>query len=315
MTERFWRVVKNTVRVKWMGAAGDFPQREEFVRNFVIQKFKLTYQNVLGIQRNGREEFMDIAFRGPGPFNAFLAQIKAMEEDLGPYQVESLERQNHRVVIINMFDMNLPAESVTRFLAKYARVVRGPKYRRDAFGFWNGHRVYEVLLQESDHEFQGYLHPPALCQIEGVKGHVMYSWQPPFCRRCMEDHLIRACPEHQCSYADALRGERSTEPGPAEKTPAGAKEKTVAEEAGGATGAQHGSGFGAIRGHNVRRETARGEGDPRSRAGGERGGTLLWSQQRRSGMSRTPAQGPPSTRTRTRCRQLMKEVGGNSWKV
>ncbi|KAJ8335393.1 hypothetical protein SKAU_G00387350 [Synaphobranchus kaupii] len=198
-------------------------------------------KEVLGIQRNGREAFFDVAFRGPGPFGQFLERCKT--EDLGPFQVESMEHRNHRVVIVNMFDMNLPDESVCQFLEHYARVVSGPRYHCDAYGFWNGHRVFDFLLRESDHGFEGFLHPPALCMVEGVKGHVMYSRQPPFCRRCMEvghnnaecgsvvchncrkqghmasecneprtcnicgygEHLMWACLERRRTYADAAR--------------------------------------------------------------------------------------------------------------
>ncbi|KAJ8344766.1 hypothetical protein SKAU_G00289590 [Synaphobranchus kaupii] len=58
-----------------------------------------------------------------------------------------------------MFNMNLPDEAITRYLGKYTRVLNNPMYRRDAYGFWNGHRVYEALLKESDAGFQGHLHP------------------------------------------------------------------------------------------------------------------------------------------------------------
>ena len=182
------------------------PARDDFVKNFVLGLFKLTEKEVLGIQHNRR--------------------------DLGQFRVESMERRNHQVV-------------VSRFLERYARVVAGPKYRRDAFGFWTGQRVYEVLLRESDHGFEGYLHPPALCTVEGVRGYVVYSRQPPFCRRCMEvgytsedckrvvchncrqrghiavecteprtcnicgskGHLMRSCPDRQHTYADTAREE------------------------------------------------------------------------------------------------------------
>ncbi|KAJ8335402.1 hypothetical protein SKAU_G00387440 [Synaphobranchus kaupii] len=55
-----------------------------------------------------------------GPFRQFLERCKT--EDLGPFQVESMEHRNHRVVIVNMFDMNLPYESICRFLERYAKV-------------------------------------------------------------------------------------------------------------------------------------------------------------------------------------------------
>lgn len=112
------------------------PLREELIKSFILDKFQLTDKEVLGIQRNNREEFFDVAFRGPGPFTEFLERCKIVE--LGPFRVDSLEHRNHRVVIVNMFDMNLPDQSVGRFLERYARVVSGPRYRRDIYGFWTG---------------------------------------------------------------------------------------------------------------------------------------------------------------------------------
>lgn len=125
-------------------------------------------------------------------------------------------------------------------------------------------------MKESDHGFEGYLHPPALCVIEGVKGQVMYSRQPPFCRRCMEvghvdaecesvvchncrekghmaaeckeprscnycvsaNHLRRACPERRRTYADAAReGAGQQQYGPAEgAAPAGGEQASGGEK-------------------------------------------------------------------------------------
>ena len=269
MAANTWRAIRNTARIKWAGVPGEMPAREEFVRSVVLGLFKLTEKEVLGIQHNRKEDFVDVAFRGPVAFEDFLERSKTV--DLGQFRVESMERRNHRVVIINMFDMNLPDEAVSRFLERYARVVAGPKYRRDAFGFWTGQRVYEVLLRESDHGFEGYLHPPALCTVEGVRGYVVYSRQPPFCRRCMEvghtgedckrvvchncrqrghiavecteprtcnicgskGHLMRSCPDRQRTYADAARegtGQRQRQEPAEEAGEAG--EKTGAEPSG-----------------------------------------------------------------------------------
>ena len=268
-----WRAIKNTARVKWTGVPGEMPGRDDFVKQFVLEKFRLTETEVLGIQQNRREQFVDVAFRGPTPFTAFLERCKT--EELGSYRVESLEHRNHRVVIVNFFDMNLPDQSVSQFLERYARVVSGPKMKRDAFGFWTGQRVYEVLLKESDHGFEGYLHPPALCMVEGVKGYVVYSRQPPFCRRCMEvghadadcgrvvchncrqrghiaaeckearacnicsstDHLMRSCPNRQRTYADAARegAEQRPQQKPTEQTEEpGAGEASAGEPQAGA---------------------------------------------------------------------------------
>ena len=115
---------ENTVRMKWTGCAGAMPQREQFIKTVVIEKFSLTEKEVLGIQRKGREEYVDLAFWTAWLFQEFLRRSKTVE-DLGHYEVESLERRNHRVVVINMYDINLPDESVTRFLERYSRVVSG----------------------------------------------------------------------------------------------------------------------------------------------------------------------------------------------
>ncbi|MBN3285519.1 ZCHC3 protein, partial [Polyodon spathula] len=100
---------------------------------------------------------------------------------------------------INLFDMNVSDESVTWFLRRYMDVLSGPRYRRDGLGVWNGQRQYSVLLREDPNGYQGFLHPPAKCRVGGVNGYILYSGQPPFCRKCQKyGHSDQNCEELRC---------------------------------------------------------------------------------------------------------------------
>lgn len=95
--------------------------------------------------------------------------------------MQSLGRNNFRILTINMFDMNMEDEEVESFLRNHVRVISTARYRRDRFGVWNGQRQYQVLLNEDPAGFQGYHHLLASFKIAGVRGYIVYSGQPQYC--------------------------------------------------------------------------------------------------------------------------------------
>lgn len=195
-------VVRRTARLSWKGPIEEeMPERERFIQTVIIDVLKTNPEDILGIQRNGQEKFVDVAMKGELSFKAFLDKCREEKETnpLSNYKVESLEKRNHRLLTINMFDMNMTDSRVEMFLMRYVKIVSDVKYRRDRFGIWNGQRQYHVLLQEDEDGYGGFAHPPAHFKIEGVKGYIVYSGQPYFCRRCQEfGHLENGCKNMKC---------------------------------------------------------------------------------------------------------------------
>ncbi|MGH0191411.1 UNVERIFIED_CONTAM: hypothetical protein FKN15_063594 [Acipenser sinensis] len=194
----FERRIKNTTRLYWEGSREEeMPEREEFIQKVIIDLLKIEPPGILGIQRNGKDKYFDVTMKDSNLFQGFLekSREKEGEHPLDNFRIQSLGRNNFRILTINMFDMNMEDEEVESFLRNHVRIISTARYRRDRFGVWNGQRQYQVLLNEDPAGFHGYHHPPASFKIAGVRGYIVYSGQPQYCRRCQEfGHL-----EYQCN--------------------------------------------------------------------------------------------------------------------
>jgi len=193
----FERRVKNTSRLYWEGSREEeMPESEEFIQKVIINLLKIDPPEILGIQRNGKDKYFDVTMKDSILFQRLLEKFRENEgqRPLDKFRIQSLGRNNFRILTINMFDMNMEHEEVESFLQNHVKIISTVRYRRDRFGVWNGQRQYQVLLNEDPAGFQGYHHPPANFKIAGVRGYIVYSGQPQFCRRCQEfGHL-----EYQC---------------------------------------------------------------------------------------------------------------------
>ncbi|MGH0184587.1 UNVERIFIED_CONTAM: hypothetical protein FKN15_015466 [Acipenser sinensis] len=167
----------------------EMPMREEFIEKIIIGQLDVNLEEILGIQRNGREKYLDVTMKCQTYFKKLMVKYMENEEvhPVNKFKVRSMERDNYRLITLNMFDMNIPDVAVDLFLVDYVEIVSGPRYRRDRFGVWNGQRQYEVLLREDENGFEGFFHPPATFRIGRVKGYMVYSRQPQICRVCDEE--------------------------------------------------------------------------------------------------------------------------------
>ncbi|MGH0172012.1 UNVERIFIED_CONTAM: hypothetical protein FKN15_062511 [Acipenser sinensis] len=177
------------------------PMREEFIEKIIIGQLDVNLEEILGIQRNGREKYLDVTMKCQTYFKKLMVKYMENEEvhPVNKFKVRSMERDNYRLITLNMFDMNIPDVAVDLFLVDYVEIVSGPRYRRDRFGVWNGQRQYEVLLKEDENGFEGFFHPPATFRIGRVKGYMVYSRQPQICRVCDEEgHSEFRCEKRKC---------------------------------------------------------------------------------------------------------------------
>ncbi|MGH0145675.1 UNVERIFIED_CONTAM: hypothetical protein FKN15_006045 [Acipenser sinensis] len=191
------------------------PMREEFIEKIIIGQLDVNLEEILGIQRNGREKYLDVTMKCQTYFKKLMVKYMENEEvhPVNKFKVRSMERDNYRLITLNMFDMNIPDVAVDLFLVNYVEIVSGPRYRRDRFfvwngqrryrrdrfGVWNGQRQYEVLLREDENGFEGFFHPPATFRIGRVKGYMVYSRQPQICRVCDEEgHSEFRCEKRKC---------------------------------------------------------------------------------------------------------------------
>lgn len=114
-------------------------------------------------------------------------------------------------------------------------------------------KAVSSVTQRGPSWFSSYHHPPASFKIAGVRGYIVYSGQPQYCRRCQEfghleyqcnirclnckdpghaasecpkpkvckecgatDHLFKTCPKRKRTYASAARGEEGRDLRPIE---------------------------------------------------------------------------------------------------
>ncbi|MGH0175740.1 UNVERIFIED_CONTAM: hypothetical protein FKN15_071351 [Acipenser sinensis] len=138
--ENFERRVgaKNTARFCWRGIVEEeeMPMREEFIEKIIIGQLDVNLEEILGIQRNGREKYLDVTMKCQTYFKKLMVKYMENEEvhPVNKFKVRSMERDNYRLITLNMFDMNIPDVAVDLFLVDYVEIVSGPRYRRDRFG-------------------------------------------------------------------------------------------------------------------------------------------------------------------------------------
>lgn len=118
--------VKRTARFEWNGPIEEeMPEREKFFEMVIFRLLKIKPEDILGIQRNGKEKFFDVAMKGELSFKMLLDKCKEEKENnpLSNYKVESRAKRNHRLLTINMFDMNMSSVQVELFLSRYVNYI------------------------------------------------------------------------------------------------------------------------------------------------------------------------------------------------
>lgn len=153
----FERRIKNTTRLYWEGSGEEeMPEREEFLQKFIIDLLKIESPGILGIQRNGKDKYLDVTMKDSILFQGFLEKFREKEGEhpLDKFRMQSLGRNNFLILTINMFDMNMEDEEVESFLRNHVIIISTARYRRDRFRVWNGQRQYQVLLNEDPAGFQ-----------------------------------------------------------------------------------------------------------------------------------------------------------------
>uniref|UniRef100_A0AAY5KTF3 CCHC-type domain-containing protein n=1 Tax=Esox lucius TaxID=8010 RepID=A0AAY5KTF3_ESOLU len=139
-------------------------------------------------------------------------------------------RKNFRVVTIHMYNPFVQDDDVRRFLGEYCNVKAGPRYVKDALGFWTGRRQFQVLLREDATGKDGFLHLPAMFSIGADRGTLYYARQPEFCRRCLKiGHIYANCGLRKCKVCGSDQHETRDCTAPKKCHQCGSEEHLVRE--------------------------------------------------------------------------------------
>ncbi|MGH0124259.1 UNVERIFIED_CONTAM: hypothetical protein FKN15_078431 [Acipenser sinensis] len=80
--------VKNTARFDWSGKEDEeMPEREEFIRTIIMELLSIKLEEILGIQRNGKEKFFDVAMMG------VLENLPSVEDVMKDWRNENRKQQ------------------------------------------------------------------------------------------------------------------------------------------------------------------------------------------------------------------------------
>uniref|UniRef100_A0AAY4B708 CCHC-type domain-containing protein n=1 Tax=Denticeps clupeoides TaxID=299321 RepID=A0AAY4B708_9TELE len=236
--------MKNTLRFRWRGADPQgFPERVPFIREVLFGVLSLKASDIVCVQRNGPQRFVDVTVLADGSFTTMLEACRdKKEEGLKEYTMEQLWWADKKIITVHVFNPFLPAETVRKYLQQFVDLQPGHREMRDELGIWNGRRQFQARLRSDPLAPDGLCHPLGYFNIEGNRGYLFYPQQPPFCRLCLgrghtadactnmrcrncldkghmakdctgprrcricggDDHLARACPKYKPLYSDAL---------------------------------------------------------------------------------------------------------------
>ncbi|KPP56640.1 hypothetical protein Z043_125728 [Scleropages formosus] len=237
--------MKHTTRFRWQNSevTEDFPDCVGFIREFIFRKLGLTTAQVVCIQRNGPQRFVDVTVLADETYQR-MVEICKKGKDLGlkQYKTEHLWWTDRRIITVHVFNPFVPAEAVCAFIQPHVDLLPGHREIRGEFGIWNGCRQFQAYLCPKPVAPDGLHHPLAYFTIQNSKAYLFYPQQPPFCRLCQgqghtaeasknmkcrncletehftrdckgprryniccsEDHLVCLCPQYRPSYADAF---------------------------------------------------------------------------------------------------------------
>ncbi|MGH0146328.1 UNVERIFIED_CONTAM: hypothetical protein FKN15_008067 [Acipenser sinensis] len=99
------------------------PERKVFIKTVIIDCLGVPPEMILCLQRNGTENYVDVTMVGETSFKEFLQQCKEKEDDapLSNFKVESLSRNNFRVVTVHMYNPHVTDSTVGLFLCRSVR--------------------------------------------------------------------------------------------------------------------------------------------------------------------------------------------------
>uniref|UniRef100_A0AAY4CTX1 CCHC-type domain-containing protein n=1 Tax=Denticeps clupeoides TaxID=299321 RepID=A0AAY4CTX1_9TELE len=193
--------VKARKKFRWRGANPQgFPERVPFIREVLFGVLSLKASDIVCVQRNGPQRFVDVTVLADGRFTTMLEVCREKkEEGLKNYAVEQLWWADKKIITVHIFNPFLPAETVRKFLQQYVELQPGHREMRDELGIWNGRRQFQARLRPDPSAPDGLCHPPGYFNIEGNRGYLFYPQQPPFCKLCLgRGHTADACTNMKC---------------------------------------------------------------------------------------------------------------------
>ena len=190
-------VLRHGLRFAWKDSSEPRMSWRKFVDEVAEGALSLTEGEIYCVQDNGKEKAFDLFLRTEGQARSVqkLCGAGAEMAPLDLFTVVGLGRMNVRLITVFTYNPYVSDRQIEEFLDTYG-VVKSPVRKLTGPGkpYWDGRRQVLVELAADPEGLDGLWHPPAYFTLGADRGYLLYSRQPPSCRRCrVSGHTEASC--------------------------------------------------------------------------------------------------------------------------
>ena len=191
----------HSVRFKFKSMNGILIQmsRLDFSRKHIQGILKFTGNDLNCILTLPFNKGFDVSFAAATTLKEFWTRYDTVKDQFSAFEVERLNDDSIKTVIVRMFNETVNADDICIWLARYCTVRAQATKVRDEDGIWNCSWRVPIQQWRDPHGFQGLKHLPSMMALGENRGYIHYQGQPKLCHKCGEQgHLAEACTKVVC---------------------------------------------------------------------------------------------------------------------